>query len=394
MVWVFLIIIHRSYPTSFVVPYDRWFLTNISPSWKIKHLKQSIIAKALNLPFDRRLPMQDSSIARPPSPITFAPIEGTFQEGEFSDGLGNYEVEDQSHVNRSQINNFRISGDPITTTSQPDRSLEGTVHIIEPSIAEYKDQIYTSVFTLIRFSTGQILEEQSLVSWYNLEPHELVELHCSSPPSTFSRALVFGHMLTNGGSISVDVPTPSIPGSHSESNSNLDRYASSSLAPSIISSKPRTATLSLALADPPRLIRLLRYDLASYTEPYWEGWVRVLRVMRRHDGDRLPTGRLGERVLDPGATSPPDQTFSDSSRRWKADNDGRTKVKEWKERWAVIRNGVLSLSKNRDVSLPDSNVFTFRLIDSSLGPNIYSATVVRISFPVWSRVLFPWSCRQ
>ena len=323
------------------MPHDQWFLTNTSPSWKIKHLKQSIIAKALNLPFDRRLLMEDLT-AHPPSPITFAPIDGALQGSEFSSGPRSYEVE------KTQAD-YRIQGSGIEgRTLTNDFSVAGTsevspgVPVVEPPFAEYKDQVSTKVFTLIRFSTGQILEEHFLVSWYNLGPHELVELHCSSPPTTFARALVFGNMLMNGGSITVEVPTPTL-GFHKSPNAKSDCHTSSPPTPAT-SPESRTATLSLTLAEPLRLTSLPRHDLPSYTEPYWEGWVRVLRVMWQSDPDRSPAG-LAETF--------PRANILDSGRMWKADNlnDRRTKTKEWRERWAVIRNGVLSLCKSPDVSV-------------------------------------------
>jgi len=336
------------YETSSVVPHDQWFLTNTSPSWKIKHLKQSIIAKALNLPFDRRLMMEDPT-ARPPSPITFAPIEGPLQESEFANGPGSYEVDKTQADYKMQGNDDggRLTNDVGVTGTLSD------MPIIEPSFAEYKSQICSSVFTLIRFSTGQILEEHFFVSWYNLEPHELVELHCSSPPTTFARALIFGQMLMNGGSLTV-VPSPS-------QNSIPDRHASSSFPSPAVS-----ATLSLTLTEPLRLTRLPRHDLASYTEPYWEGWIRILRVVWQSDLDRSPTGLA--------------ETFPQVNGL----NDTRTKVKEWKERWAVISNGVLSLCKNRDVSLRLPRQSVCFLIGSFVGPDMYPTAVIRIGLPMRS----------
>jgi hypothetical protein len=321
-------------------------------------MKQSIIAKAFNLPFDRRSLMQDTSTARPPSPITFAPIEDPSRGSEFSIRLRSYDRADQTQTDhRLQgqgseggivANDFEVAGylsDP-NTTAQPDT--EGAVPIVQPLFAEDKEQIYTQVFTLIRFSTGQILEDHLFVSWYNLGPHELVELHCSSPPTTFARALLFGHMLINGGSMTVDIPTSHQPGSHTSLNSTTDRHTSNFPAAPIVPFKFTTATLSLTLAESPSLTSLPRHDLASYTEPYWEGWVRVLCVMWRPD-DCSPTGRLAE-TTSGGPTLSSGEKISEPDRRWKVDNDRWTKTNEWEERWAVIRNGVLRLRKNRDVS--------------------------------------------
>ena len=166
-------------------------------------------------------------------------------------------------------------------------------------------------------------------SWYNLGTHELLELHCSSPPTTFARALVFGHMLVNGGSTTVNMPTQSIP----------------ALASQTDSFESTTATLSLATANPPRLASLPRNDLAAYLEPYWEGWVRVPYVVWRPEVDSPPKNYVTEAV---GLTFPGEDYLSQSGRRR---NDRLIKVQEWRERWAVIRNGVLRLCKTRNVGL-------------------------------------------
>ncbi len=62
-----------------IVPYDQWFLTHVDPAWKIKHIKQLILAKCFMLPFDPRNLVsgpKDTDGSRAPSPITFAPDEG------------------------------------------------------------------------------------------------------------------------------------------------------------------------------------------------------------------------------------------------------------------------------------------------------------------------------
>ena len=62
-----------------IVPYDQWFLTHVDPAWKIKHIKQLILARCFMLPPDPRNLVsgpKDRDGSRAPSPITFAPDEG------------------------------------------------------------------------------------------------------------------------------------------------------------------------------------------------------------------------------------------------------------------------------------------------------------------------------
>ena len=57
------------------------------------------------------------------------------------------------------------------------------------------EQIRIAVFTLVRFTTGQILEDDYSVAWYQLAPHELVELHASRPQRGFSVAVQLARLL-------------------------------------------------------------------------------------------------------------------------------------------------------------------------------------------------------
>ena len=43
------------------------------------------------------------------------------------------------------------------------------------------EQIHITGFTLVRFTTGQILKDDYSIAWYQLAPLELVELHASRP---------------------------------------------------------------------------------------------------------------------------------------------------------------------------------------------------------------------
>ncbi|KAF8888708.1 hypothetical protein CPB84DRAFT_1964160 [Gymnopilus junonius] len=347
------------------LPYDQWFLTHVDPTWKIKHIKQIILAKCLSLSFDPRKLARETTGVRPPSPITFAPDEsrrpvspiqfatpqevrrkksqmhaaggrGWLDEGDGSgsgaagagvsssggaggrgtgsgeggffgddeDGLGlglgtvlgmgmgmgiglsgvggeeGYEEDDEwddeddvpsggliSPGKRSSIvmggrvqvpggtpnwpvvgsppppacycccvglvsssscnthesmkirkkfnplakitaSSFTVNANTSSTTPPPSPPpypptssfpISPTTPTTPPPPLQHPPpiqsptpQIYTALYTLIRFSTGQILEEDIPVSWYDLLPNELVELHASIPPLSFGMSKRMG----------------------------------------------------------------------------------------------------------------------------------------------------------------------------------------------------------
>jgi len=109
-------------------------------------------------------------------------------------------------------------------------------------VAEHLDPAYDpQLFTLVRFTTGQILDDTSPLDWYDLQTEELLELH----PAGF-------------------------------------------------------------------IVRLPRYIVSEYIEPYWEGWVKSLR------------------------------------RIFEVDNRGQSRL-EWRERWLVIQNGMITVNRSQDV---------------------------------------------
>ena len=396
---------------SVLVPYDQWFLTHIDKSWKIKHLKQSIIAKVLNLPFDRRHLVQGATNARPPSPITFAPDDSSRpispiefassharrrrdgltarrvapedddddEYAAFSDRGGGRDTHlEDGHIvpgnagRRAAVPSVSPAASPTSpSTVRPGHPVPtGTV----PGSQEEKDQIFTDVFTLIRFTTGQILEDNFLVSWYDLGPHELVELHASSPPATFSFTIVFRQLLVNGGTIDVDLSSAmsnsisdpdraraiKIPHQGHTLSSSLDLRSvtdhSSSKHSSALLPKndPLGTKLSLTLCNPPILTYLPRHDPVAYAQPYWEGWIRVLRVVVRSDTDGVRSKEGLGPGISPRAQDPSLKASGYNSRRIGEDGHGEKRYKtkkEWRERWAVIKDGCLNLCRDRDVSV-------------------------------------------
>ncbi|KAF8153434.1 hypothetical protein B0H34DRAFT_677563 [Crassisporium funariophilum] len=562
--------------TQFPVPHDQWFLTHIDPSWKIKHLKQRILAKCLNLPFDPRFlhvpnhnhnllahPSSDAvsggfgfgaarivgETGRPPSPITFAPdassrpdspiefASPTLLPGGVGTGLGvrhgdgvvdgeeeeekageeGYEEDDEWEIEDGdtdagggggggggggKVMGGRIgpagAGSSVGTsantstatmmsttprTTKSSRSLSSLVKrgvgassashtphntpslpslpshpsFAPPSTssqahsfnhphphphAQQEPQIQTHAYTLIRFSTGQILEEDFLVSWYDILPHELVELHASWAPATYAVSVAWSAglltaptpVLPAGGGAGVGKKEksgflgpmsvlPPLVGGGSKANhtqslplSSLDTLAifpyqsTATTAGGITqhtnhpSSRPHTATSSKHQPKPlhtstptqthPTLTPLPRHMPELYIQPYWEGWVRALRVVWRSEvgtgagpgaagaagrsagrsaeeyaypeyaGGMLPggmgVGMVGGMTWGEGADGIGGFGLGDLGRRERERERGRegrggggkarTKL-EWRERWVVIRDGTVSLCKDKDVSL-------------------------------------------
>lgn len=219
-------------------------------------------------------------------------------------------------------------------------------------------RIQTHPFTLVRFSTGQILEDDYLVSWYEIAPHELVELHFSVPPVDFNTTInvVAQIILTpddegtssdrkknkhrptpsqnNVLGISVFDPTamgfPPLPPA---SASDALRGYSSRDAPSVINQRTLTA--------------LPRSNPTAYIQPYWEGWVRALRVVVRPDAIdtdpvRYTYGQFGSSLAGTfGGVVPPKPPHVEERKP-------KTNL-EWRERWVVIKDGTIYLCKDRQV---------------------------------------------
>ncbi|KDR72453.1 hypothetical protein GALMADRAFT_213424 [Galerina marginata CBS 339.88] len=552
-------------------PYDQWFLTHIDPTWKIRHLKQIILAKCLSLPFDPRKVAREAAGVRPPSPITFAPDEshrpaspikfasvlevrkkrsaggggggGGGGQGLREDGIeggaagagggagsstgagagagavavtataataASTSVHDaHAHVHAARAEEdgpathedaapgeegyeeddewdeeddsddhdlgggsssrpmggrvgaggfggrVELPGPPVpplgslaipapqpqpasvktarkfnplsklsaaagaaTSTSSNSNAIAASAGLAVATSAPHHlqqddaPQIHTTAFTLVRFSTGQVLKEEFLVSWCDLVPHELVELYASSPipgPATSSSSTNASLLVGFAGAVHLAKalmgPLPP-PASHDHKEKKSGQQQQHQLR------IPTQFTLTA----------LPRHDLALYVQPYWEGSVRALRVVWRSEMPLpLPGAGAGAGAarggviaasaggfgagVGAGAQGP--YGFSDyalgmtnlsssmggGTRMWVPDPQvplfggagagagvggyggrdhdgsardgywyGRVKTKlEWREHWVVIRDEVINLCKTREDPTP-----THRLPLSSL----------------------------
>ncbi|KAI0089466.1 hypothetical protein BDY19DRAFT_1004250 [Irpex rosettiformis] len=150
------------------VPNDQWLVTHLNPSWKISQVKQWLLAKYFPALFalapDWNRPSQKK---RAVSPITFA----RRVEAEEGDSLQTDEYNDPYDSDSDEA--------LLDTTDKykyvPPRSLAPPTPSDE--IPKTTPSATLPQYTLLSFSTGQILEDHYELSWYAVYPHELFELH-------------------------------------------------------------------------------------------------------------------------------------------------------------------------------------------------------------------------
>jgi hypothetical protein len=193
------------------------------------------------------------------------------------------------------------------------------------------EQIHTTGFTLVRFTTGQILEDDYSIAWYQLAPHELVELHASRPQRGFAVAVQLARLLevkrgpggvqVLGGDVGAEQWWEDLGGEEAKSpggaaakdrkgkghavqplSLSLNSFslsAANNVTPhtasvnnnsanpheNSTSTNTATATTAAAAINPYSVVltSLARHDLNAYIQPYWEGWVQCLRVVWRPD---------------------------------------------------------------------------------------------------------------
>ncbi|KAJ2915678.1 hypothetical protein MD484_g4723, partial [Candolleomyces efflorescens] len=217
------------------IPYDQWFLTHLAPYWKGKHIKHHILARCLNLTYKPPDPppayaKNEEEQDRPPSPITFAPdprnrpaspilfasvppknvlfsseeeddavtVDGDWDDDD-GEGMSDRprdkgkarqidspdEGDDFSDENaapmggrvlpsKSTLISSSTTLAPKSSPSAPPPQMRSTSEDrkVVPALAHLS-------FTLIRFTTGQLVEDEYPLTEYDLKSHEILELHYS-----------------------------------------------------------------------------------------------------------------------------------------------------------------------------------------------------------------------
>ncbi|KAJ7656427.1 hypothetical protein DFH06DRAFT_1473648 [Mycena polygramma] len=174
------------------LPHDQWFTTHVDPDWKVKQVKSWLLAKCLPYAAPPSPPLRQSTRKpqRPPSPITFAPdprhrpispITFAMPKKKLSgDDASEYELQ---------------PADDDLSDSEPQQTPEEILPPVLPkkravlptASTSTKGDLY-SQFTLIRFSTGQLLEDDLPLSFYDMQADELLELHRAGVVVTLPRA--------------------------------------------------------------------------------------------------------------------------------------------------------------------------------------------------------------
>jgi hypothetical protein len=300
-----------------------------------------------------------------------------------SEGVGGYEEDDEWDTGDEGTNE---AGDDLGggNTINPKRSAPKPIQNplpssisqplnVKPSLStplsiNDKYNTATSTYSLLRFSTGQKLEEEYQLSWYDLAPNELLELHAHAPVQNLPAS--FGLPDVNSVTSKSGHTQKSTQHARTASTSSLSRLPSRSHGNGRFDPPP---TLPTRIYFPP----LNRASLSSYVQPYWEGYVRALRLVRRDDSTRNlshpsygnsvgeafaggfvpafavfgqePAARdLGpmEREVAYGGYG---KAYAEMHRNGPDSGKSRRVTLEWRLRWAVIRDGMLYLSKNREV---------------------------------------------
>jgi hypothetical protein len=148
-----------------------------------------------------------------------------------------------------------------------------------------------SQYHLIPFSTGQILEDDFTLSWYNLRPYELLEMHDSSSD-----------------------------------------------------------------------MRIPREIMLNYVQPYFEANVKALRLVRKDEGSHGQESSGGKAKSGKSGKT---KVFESEWEREKDRKKRKAKL-EWRDRWLVIRQGVLTLCKHRTVR--DRFISSNYLLQFPIGP--------------------------
>ena len=153
----------------FSVPYDRWLITHLDDSWTIKQVKLWILSKC-NLVDAPDLPRY-----RAVSPIRFAKPNNSKSSinGDESDDEGGLESgtsgDEGWYQNSKRSRNLADSWPsyPPLRKSKSHSAIGTTTPSATPP-AQY---------TILTFSNAHVLDDDYLLSWYNLRPYELLEVH-------------------------------------------------------------------------------------------------------------------------------------------------------------------------------------------------------------------------
>lgn len=223
---------------------------------------------------------------RPVSPITFASARNSFDSNLEGSLQDDHVIDLDPHLLSEPTRQLRTLRQPLT------QRVASPSSGVPESPTEQQQQQLPVIFPphhypMLAFSTGQLLEDDCSLAWYRLRPHELLELH---PPGT--------------------------------------------------------------------IVRFPRDVMLDYIKPYLELHVRALRVIV-NDKDMhafgpayaAPDAPSPSKNKKPRDLAPDGPSVAGSASPASQSTRKRKKMKmEWRDRYLVIRQGMLSLFKSRSVS--------------------------------------------
>ncbi|KAJ7464588.1 hypothetical protein FB451DRAFT_1403257 [Mycena latifolia] len=177
------------------LPHDQWFTTHVDPDWKVRQVKSWLLSKCLPYAAPPSPPLRQSTRKpqRPPSPITFAPDPRhrpispiTFAMPKQSPVMDDASEEDEDPPADDELTDPEPEAqeEQVAVRPPPPQKKRAIVSTVPTSA---KGDLY-SQFTLIRFSTGQLLEDELPLSFYDMQSDELLELHRLGVVVTLPRA--------------------------------------------------------------------------------------------------------------------------------------------------------------------------------------------------------------
>ncbi|KAJ7181045.1 hypothetical protein C8R46DRAFT_1187279 [Mycena filopes] len=174
------------------LPHDQWFTTNVDSDWKVKQVKSWLLAKCLPYAAPPSPPLRQSARknVRPPSPITFAPDPRHRPISPITFAMPRPKVapDDISEFEELQTPEDEEPSDPEPPPEEILPPVQPRKRAILPTAStSTKGDLY-SQFTLIRFSTGQLLEDDLPLSFYDMQADELLEIHRIGVVVTLPRA--------------------------------------------------------------------------------------------------------------------------------------------------------------------------------------------------------------
>jgi hypothetical protein len=222
-------------------------------------------------------------------------IHGDDENGVDGEGIGGYEEDDEWDSGDEDTDD---AGDDLGGVDAKRSAPEPNHNPVSPSVSQppnvklslllssnINDKYNTvpSTYSLLRFSTGQKLEDEYQLSWYDLAQNELLELHAHAPvqnlPATFGLSSINP---VNSVTSKPRHAQKSTQHARSGSTSSLSRLPSRSHAnaPNGRSDPPQPLPTRIYFPS------LNRASLSSYVQPYWEGYVRALRLVWHDDSTR------------------------------------------------------------------------------------------------------------